>query len=106
MDCSIKKGTRFNCKGKVTRKKCYLKRLVVNAKWGKPHLVKGDVFLLSHAGDEFHPFFRRPIDSLDAIDISRSASALKEGSLPRTHGLDAPFGPARKEIKASETMTN
>ena len=84
----------------------YLKRLVVNAKRGEPHLVEGDVLLLSHTGEELHPVFRLPVSSLDAVNISRSARALEEGPLTGTHWLDAPFRPARKKIKDSKAMIN
>ena len=96
---------RLNYEGEKTEKRSYLKRLVVNLERGKPHLIEGDVLLLSHAGDKFHPILRPPVRSLDTINVSRGACALKEGSLSWTHGLNAPFGPAREKIKASKTMT-
>ena len=96
----------FCYKDKKLERKGYLEGLVVNTERGKPHLVKGDILLLSNAGDEFHPFIRRPVSGLNAIDVSRSAAALQKGKLSLTHGLDAPFCPARKKIKASETMTD
>ena len=87
-------------------RRSYLEGLVVNTERGKPHLVKGDIFLLSNAGDKLHPFIRRPISGLNAIDVSRSAGALQKRKLSPAYRLDAPFCPAREKIKASEAMTD
>jgi len=93
-------------KNEESEKKEYLEGLVGNTKRGKPHLIKGDIFLLSYASDEIHPVLRLPVSSSDAIDISRSARTLDEGPLPGAHWLDAPLRPARKKIKANEAMTD